>query len=201
MDTYSTRPARYSRPLRALILGGLIALSSLGPAAAGAPVTMDGLTADQEALVEKAVGLYTAAGLELPQVRLVGSADPAPCEGRAGVAFPREDHTEIVLCTAAAGPAEEWVIIHELAHAWDHHSLTEDRKAAFQSLRNAPSWRSRDVAWHERAAEQAAEIMVWALIDRPVGVIRIYDNSCEQMHEAYETLTGLAPLHGYEDHC
>ena len=201
MDTNTTRPPAKARSFRALLLSALIVFSSLAPASAETAVTVEGLTEAQEALVEKAVGLYAAAGLELPPVRLVGTTDTTPCEGRAGVAYRRESHTEIFLCTTAAGQAEEWVIIHELAHAWDHHSLTEERRAAFQALRGAPSWRSRDVAWHERGTEQAAEIMVWALIDRPVGVVRIYDNSCEQLREGYETLTGLAPLHGYEDHC
>lgn len=199
MDTYTT-PRQYIRTLLGVLLGVSIVASSTA-AGAEAQFSFEGLSPQQQVLVDEAVGLYAEAGLELPQVRFTATDDTSECEGRAGIARRKKGHTQIVLCTTEAGPADEWLIIHELAHAWDYHNLTDDTKTAFSELRGTTSWLGRDVEWHERGGEHAAEIMVWALIDRPIDLVRISNTSCADLHEAYKVLTGSVPLHGYEDHC
>ncbi|MGA9276542.1 hypothetical protein [Ilumatobacter sp.] len=93
-------------------------------------------------------------------------------------------------------------ILHEAAHAWAAHDLSEDRRAAFQSLWGWTYWRDDEAAdWHENGAEQAAEMIRWGLIDHPVGVITINDHSCADLDAGYRTLAGRPPLHGYRDHC
>lgn len=59
----------------------------------------------------------------------------------------------------------------------------------------------REGEWHERGAENAAEIIAWGLIDRPVKPVRIYDNDCDQLLGGYVILTGTDPLHGLTDVC
>lgn len=105
----------------------------------------------------------------------------------------------ITLCAIEIGPAQEWAILHEIAHAWDYHSLDSGTRSAFLELRNHDAW--REGAWHERGAENAAEIIAWGLIDRPSKPVHIYGNSCEELEAGYETLTGQKALHGYTERC
>jgi len=107
--------------------------------------------------------------------------------------------TEIRLCVTEVGPLQEWLVLHEIAHAWDHHTLAGEAREAFLTTRGLSSWRNGD--WHERGAEHAAEIIVWGLMDRPVRPGRIYNNSCDELLDGYIALTGVAPLHGYTDAC
>ena len=94
------------------------------------------------------------------------------------------------------------MILHEIAHSWASVSLTEERKTDFQQLRGWQHWRDYEAAaWHENGTEQAAEIMVWGLIDRPMAIVRIYQTTCSDLDAGYRTLTGTAPLHGFEDMC
>jgi hypothetical protein len=55
--------------------------------------------------------------------------------------------------------------------------------------------------WHTYGAEQAAQIIVWGLIDRPIRIATIPDSSCVDLRTGYILLTGRRPLHGYKDLC
>ena len=57
------------------------------------------------------------------------------------------------------------------------------------------------VAWDELGAEHAAEIVVWALRDRPMAVYTIPDTGCDALHAGCVVLTGREPLHGLRDRC
>ena len=61
------------------------------------------------------------------------------------------------------------MFLHELAHAWDRQSLTDERRAEFLRLRrlDASGATTTRSVWDERGAEHAAEVMVWGLMDRP----------------------------------
>ena len=61
-------------------------------------------------------------------------------------------------------------------------------------------WRSNDTAWEEKGAEQAAEILVWGLIDWDFSA-QIPDNTCAELLRGYVTLTGHKPLHGFTGKC
>lgn len=162
-------------------------------------VTFTDISAEQESMIVWALDLYEQAGLQLPGLDFVGYPDTTSCAGRAGAARRVVDRTEIRLCTPKTGPVQEWLVLHELAHAWDHQSLDDTRRQAFLDLRELPAWRDGD--WHDRGAEHAAEIMVWGLMDRPVKPGHIDHNSCEELRAGYVTLTDDEPLHGYTDAC
>ncbi|MCP3994600.1 MAG: DUF3387 domain-containing protein [bacterium] len=157
------------------------------------------LTDEVDALVEEALDLFSAAGLDLPEIDIIGFDSIDECFGRSGAAIHSDRRTEIHLCVDGTGIADDWVVIHELAHAWDHNTLDSTTRQAFLDLRGLDSW--RDGEWHERGAEHAAEIIVWGLIDRSVKPGRINQNSCSELLTGYETLTGGAPLHGHTDAC
>jgi hypothetical protein len=133
--------------------------------------------------------------------RLVGHDDPEICRGRNGIAFDRGDHTEIGLCTREVEAHVEFLILHELAHAYEHQFVSDEVREEFLELRGLERWRGSDLAWHEAGAEHTAEILVWGLMDRPVWIVRIDDVSCEELMEGYDTLTGSVPVHGYTDYC
>jgi hypothetical protein len=191
--------------LGALVGVALAFATHLAPAAAVQPVvpiTYTDVPPAQIALFEDALGLFADAGLELPPIEVAGHRDDDACLGRSGVHRFRDGRSRIDLCTDDAGPAEEFLVIHELAHAWDRHALTTERRAAFLALRGLHEWTNDDLdRWAERGAEQAAEILVWGLIDRPVRIIRFGGNGCTELRAGYRVLTGTEPLHGHTEAC
>ena len=157
------------------------------------------ITAPQAEAISWALTLFERADLDLPRIEFVGHDDRDGCHGRDGAARRTDGGARISLCAQEIGPVQEWVILHEIAHAWDYHNLDDERRAAFLELRGLDSW--REGVWHERGAENAAEIMVWGLIDRPVKPGHIYDTSCEDLLAGYLVLVGDQPLHGYTEAC
>ena len=81
-------------------------------------------------------------------------------------------------------------------------AVSAENLAAFQELRGYEFWLNYDEAlWHENGTEQAAEILVWGLVDRPMAMSRITDNGCDDLLAGFVTLTGQQPLHGFTDLC
>ena len=150
-----------------------------------------------------AIDLFDRADLELPPLRFIyHDGERTACRGRDGAHHEVDGVSVIELCATDAVYAVQVMVLHETAHAWAEHSLTDERKDAFQELRGWEHWRDYEAAaWHENGTEQAAEIMVWGLIDRPIRMVRIYQNSCDELSAGYQTLTGSSPLHGYRDYC
>ena len=167
------------------------------------PVEWVNMPADLKATTLWALALYEAAELELPRIRFEHHADDnEACFGRIGSHLPDGDVSVINLCTTDIIGAVEVMIVHEIAHAWAEHSLEPEPKAAFKELRGWEHWRDYNAApWHENGTEQAAEFLVWGLLDRPYSMVRIYHSGCDELEAGYETLTGSAPLHGYRDKC
>ena len=102
------------------------------------------------------------------------------------------------------GPVLEFLVLHELAHAWDWANLSDERRGAFMADHRLDRWWGRDpVHWHSYAAEHAAEVIVWGLMDRPVRMARLPQafERCDALLRGYLLLTARAPLHGYTDRC
>ncbi len=159
------------------------------------------LPADHVEIATWAVALYDEANLALPPIRFVYHGDDAEaCDGWLGRHEVVADGSVIEICTSRTSPQIEALFLHELAHAWCAHSLSDARRSDFQELRGCPVWRGA-VPWHERGAEQAAEILTWGLIDRPTGVVTIHDHGCDALEAGYRALTGAEPLHGYRNYC
>jgi hypothetical protein len=158
---------------------------------------------DVAAAASWATDLFAQAGFELPPLRYVFHGDVSePCGDRPGMHHRVDGVNVIEICTADASMVMAVMLLHETAHAWIDHALTEERKAAFQRLRGWLYWRDYDAAaWHDNGTEQAAEIIVWGLIDRPMAMVRIDQNSCVELDAGYRILTGQAPLHGLRDEC
>jgi hypothetical protein len=167
-------------------------------------LTATGFGPEQQALIDWAVDLFRQADLPLPPVDFVHEPSRDACKGRRGSHTVDQGRSIIRICTDEAGLADQILFVHELAHAWDRNALTDERRAAFMALRGLHTWRGSDPTgedWLERGAEHAAEIMTWGLLDWPMMVVFIPDNTCADLLAGYQTLTGESPLHGFTDYC
>ena len=190
----------------ALLFTGTAGAADLIEAPEGTSAPTAELIAMPEELAEMAdwaISLFDQAGLDLPPLRFVHhNGDLDVCGGRPGLHRRVDGVNVIEICTNDASAATEVLMLHETAHAWADHALTAERRDEFQQLRGWEHWRNHgETAWHDNGTEQAAEIMVWGLIDRPIGMIRIHQASCADLDAGYRTLTGQAPLHGFTDYC
>lgn len=161
---------------------------------------------------EWAIELFDAADLDLAPLRFVHHIDAkadAPdqagrtrCDGVPASHRVVDDVHVIDICAAEMTAPTQVIILHEIAHAWISEEVTAERRAQFQELRGWEVWRDYESApWHDNGTEQAAEIVVWGLIDRPLRMVRIEQNSCDELAAGYRTLVGAAPLHGLRDAC
>jgi hypothetical protein len=154
-----------------------------------------------EALVDWAIDRYREAGLLLPTIHLSFHTDSSPCEGARGGHRIEDEVSRVYVCVTELGATRELkvkrTLLHEFAHAWDHHNLTDDVRAAFMELHSLDGW-TFDVPYEERGSEHAAETITWGLLDRPMLFGEFGDSTpWEIQHRGYLTLTGAEPPHGY----
>lgn len=192
----------------AVLAGGLLPSAGAELPATAAPVVSDpvalsALPDDIEAMVVWALDLFDEAEMELPPLVINHHGeDTEPCNGRIGLHRTTAARSVVELCTDDVSFPTQAMILHELAHAWVDHNVDEERRLAFQELRGYEYWHDYDEArWHENGTEQAAEIIAWGLFDRPMAMLRIHQNSCDELEAGYRTLTETAPLHGFRDKC
>jgi len=69
------------------------------------------------------------------------------------------------------------------------------RRDRFLVSRGLRSWNASDEPWEHRGYEQAAEVLAWGLGERIITP-SIPDNDFEQLCDAFEFLTGVAPPPG-----
>jgi hypothetical protein len=186
-----------------VLLSGVLGAVDGAPADAGpeALATTD-LRPEQAAMLDWALALFDAADLVLPPLRVIAHDSTDPCHGRDGAHFYASGRSTIHLCTRETEPVQQFLYLHELAHAWDHHALSDARRRTFLDLRGLTEWNNDDAdGWHDRGAEHAAEIIMWGLMDRPISVVRLEANSCAELRAGYVALVGRPPLHGYTKWC
>lgn len=138
---------------------------------------------------------FSIVGLEIPAALVSVGPDADGCGGNAGRYVPG-DVPEVQICVdhAPTSRISRLIVLHELAHLWAENRLDDGTRAEFLAMRGLDSWIDHDAPPHEWGAEHAAEVLSWGLMDEPVRIIRIYDASPEALTEAFEVLTGTAPL-------
>lgn len=161
-----------------------------------------------ERVVSWSVEQFTRAGLPAPDVSIVAfdPLDPR-CGGRCGRAFTTPP-TTVLICLDAAGmdqtsPRHQpdtvplWparLVLHELAHVWiEQHVDTPTRHQLLAHI-GLPSWDDPSTAWEQHGEEWAAETLAWGLIDRVCTLTTVGTPPCDQLTEAFHTLTGVQPL-------
>ena len=105
---------------------------------------------------EIAAQQFLDAGLDLRGVVVVFHPTTDGCGGHDGVYRPATHHIDI--CNP-----NEFIIVHELAHAWDHANLDDDIRRRYMELRGLEAWNDSSVPWKQRGIEDLAETIVWGL--------------------------------------
>jgi hypothetical protein len=158
-------------------------------------------TDEQRNLLDWARDRFGGAGLDFPAVEFVFHDSSRDCYQHVGLYFPAAN--SLHMCRL-----DKKTVLHELAHAWAHHSLSEEQRQQFVAFSDAASWNDNDVAWEYRATEYAAEAMTWALMDQDITVrwinedgsmtrilLTIANSSPRDLAAAYRQLTGLEPVY------
>lgn len=139
-----------------------------------------------------AVGRFEEAGLALPDLRIVfPGRDLSLCDGAPATALTSQRPIEIRMCWN-----DKFMLLHELAHAWDAHNLTKNCRKRFMALRtDVDGWTGAAIPWDRRGIEHAANVIAWGLLEDPHPVSRTHPNDPDSMIEAFMLLTEVGPLH------
>jgi branched-subunit amino acid transport protein len=175
----------------------------------GRPVVLRNSTPELDRLLAWAFGRFETAGLRLPSVGSVTFASGSGrCAGIGGTVEPAAEGAHVLLCldrTSACVGADcaaftfhaRTTVLHELAHAWDLTWLDDPARQVFLEQVGLEVWYGpQDVPWAERGAEQAAEILMWGLLETTSPLPRLHRPSCEDLLAAYRTLAGELPSNG-----
>jgi hypothetical protein len=155
-------------------------------------VTIEAQEPGQQQMAEWALDRYAAAGFDLPPlvIRFLGR-DLSECGGSQGKVYLDRDPIEIHMCWNS-----EFILLHELAHAWEAHNVAADKHEPFMAMRDGVvSWAGLDAGWEERGREHAANVIAWGLLEDPYPISTTYPNDVASMIEAFVFLTGGDPLH------
>lgn len=136
---------------------------------------------EQLSSLEWAADHFTDAGLTLPPLVVEFHANDDGCDGYDGTYRPDDGRLDV--CNP-----HRLIILHELAHAWEHHTLTDEQRREFISFRGLTSWNDLSTPWKERGIEDLAEIVVWGL-QQTAGTSRV-DRRPERAN-AFSLVTGI----------
>lgn len=139
---------------------------------------------DEIELVNEAVRRFGVAGMQLPAVEITFSDTREACGGYRGLfehGTTNDPVDQITIC-------DDWPVYlyHELAHAWEHHTVTEVTRAELLNHWQLNTWSDQDEDWDARGIEQAAKAISYALAFDALPVdINVGRYVC-----AFELLTG-----------
>lgn len=174
-------------------------LVAMPPASAGDPIArpqqiIDSSGPQMQELAKWALGRYRLAGLDLPHIDLYFHSDDEPCGGYSALHKRLESGSRIDVCSLRRTPKVEGTLLHELAHAWAAHSLTDDQRQAFVELQGLDTWHDKDTSWSQRGTEQAAEIIAWGIAETSHRPRTIANNDPDSLTVAFQQLTGTHPI-------
>ena len=123
-----------------------------------------GADTNQEADLADAKAAFASAGMPLPELRIYFHSSDDACRGNHGLYGKGGDKHRVDFCTSFAS-----VIRHELAHAWEHHNMTESTRQTFMEQANLSNWNDHDAPHPSRAIEQVAYLVSWGLDSKPLS--------------------------------
>lgn len=143
--------------------------------------------ADEEAMrrIETALTAFQDAGLDLPQLSIRVHDDLEGCDGLAGSYRRNATGEQINLCSLLH---PDFTVLHELAHAWEAHAVSDTTRTTFLELHGLNTWWGPEARWEERGGEQAAETIAKGLLDRPYPAIQL--DAIDLLETGYQLLTG-----------
>ena len=172
--------------------------SRMRPTAIVSPVAHESAYAfeEDEAIHASVLAVYGEAGLELPPFVVEFSDDDIACRGNSGLHGRSADGGSIVtICYTHDRPdvrerIRHATMMHEAAHVWIAHNVSDAQEEAFLELRGLESWRDREVAWGDRGTEEAAETLFWGVTGGDHRVITGGGGDVDALAEAFAVLTG-----------
>ena len=144
--------------------------------------TVIGGTRSQREAADWAIGRFEYAGLTVPSIEIHLHPSDEPCGGHRGI-FSSGSH-RVDVCVE-----EPAVILHEIAHAWNHLNLSEPQRSEYVSVGGFGSWDDPETPWSDRGSEDAADRIAWALLDDPIAGFTA-DGPIARANAAYRLLTG-----------
>jgi hypothetical protein len=180
---------KYSSRILSTFLVAVLGFNAGAPSAAeteaqpafSAQFTVVGGTEQDQAAVDWATKQYRQADLELPQLVIEFHGSDDGCDGYDGVFRGARTPAHIDVCNH-----NRYIVLHELAHAWDRHNLTDETREAFLEQRGLTEWNGSR-PWKQRGVEALAEIVTWGLRDNPLT------EDADEKLEAYQLITGRLP--------
>lgn len=147
------------------------------------PPGIYGADAEFAAVIESAIDRFESVGLALPDLRIYYHSDSAGCPGATAQFNQDGSGTRVDLCTQVV-----YTLLHELAHAWEHHTMSDATRQAYLDYTGLTTWADPEVEWEDRGAESAATTIAWGLLKIPITNPAAF---VDEMH-AFELLTGIA---------
>ena len=166
-------------------------ISSSASAAPTEAVTIHGADAQTAELIERSVARFAEAGLELPNIEFFvhDDTDQSDCNGHEGFWRPGSGADRIDICVAG-----EFLILHELGHAFEHHSVDDTTRLAFMALYPGSEWQDDGASHDSQGKERFATVVGWGLqfdpIPEDVDAFRM--NALQKKGETFELITGVA---------
>jgi hypothetical protein len=156
-------------------------------------------TNEQIELVAWALERFTSVGLAPPPVSHVTFPPTAACEeGFSGMSYHTDTGGNIDVCTSSMQLVDQRggrvplaprrTILHELGHLWASAYVDARTRRAFVDLLHLEAWSG--VGWESSGSEQAAEILMWGLMDTQIEP-RVPDITCDEEIAAFTLLTGI----------
>ena len=115
-------------------------------------------------VIEAAIARYDSIGLTLPPLRIYVHAASDSCQGQLGTYRQYGEEDRIDLCTES-----RFYVLHELAHAWEQHTLSDLERQTMLYYVERAVWHDRDRPWLDSGAEVVANNIAWGLMDEPLS--------------------------------
>ena len=128
------------------------------------PLTVIGAAEKDHTRLEAAIELFADEGLQLPPLIVRFSEDRMVCNTNAGIYRRARWSNDLSTDYIAICSTVRVDLVHELAHAWEQNNLSDQIRSQFMEHWGLEHWLSRDVDWHQRAGEKAANTIAFGLI-------------------------------------
>ncbi len=116
-------------------------------------------TLENNARVAEAVDRFIANGLALPDLDIAFFDDSSSCDDALGRFQRQHSPWRIKICSDL-----DFVITHELAHAWENANLSDKERNEYLELRGLDAWNDPASDRNERGTEDAAFVIQKSLM-------------------------------------
>ncbi len=180
-----TRPGLYALALTVVAVAGLaVVVDRDGGEVVGSdpPLTVVGADRAEMARLDKALERFRLNELDLPPLEVRFGDDPEDCGGHPGGFRDDVRPWQVLICSEL-----DFVITHELAHAWCAANLDDAERQRYLDARGLPTWDDHAFPWSERGTEDAAFVIQQNLM---IKFPRLQSPTWQERAAAYELLTG-----------